>query len=128
MKKGLIIRDKQIFGVEVKQHSKDVISSGECFTKKWRILNLSNKRWKNLSLQHIDKSQAGLYPYLKTKRYRIAIPDTKVGESAEVEIKFIAPDYPCYVSSHWDIVDEENNVVVDSINLKFAVLSHPELA
>ncbi len=127
MKYGLLIRDKQLFGVEVKQYSKNVVASGEYFVQKWKILNLSNKQWKNLHLRHIDKSQMGLYPYLKVKQHKILIPDTQIGESAEIKITFKAPNYPCCVASHWNIIDEKHHIVLDRINLKVTVLSHPEI-
>lgn len=98
-----------------------VVLRGERFTKIWRSRNTGRIPWENRFMKCFDdeiklistssritvkNASRGIVPH----SYLIELPTIKVGEYIDIEVHFLAPDYPCKAVSYWKMVDAEGNV------------------
>ena len=101
------------------------VSTGQQFTKIWRVQNLGSVAWQQRWLQCCDDSD----PYyrrvvqadgriefvpvtflLKPHAMRIAVPETAAGDAVELAVAFTAPETPCTCISRWRMVDAEGQL------------------
>lgn len=101
----------RIFGVKVTYSENNVVCVGETFTQACRIINLGSQTWKNMYLQCLDKkNNTPSSRRLKLIHDKVLIPETKVGEAANITIIFKAPNQPFSVQSEWAVVSHSGKV------------------
>lgn len=98
-----------------------IVQMGERFTKIWRSRNTGDVPWEGRFMKcldegvqlvsafedhHLKDSNRGLIPHSRL----IEVPTVAVGEYVDIQIDFMAPNYPCKAISYWKMVDAEGNV------------------
>lgn len=107
--------DNSGFLGDVTYPDNSIVMVNQLFTKVWEIKNIGKTTWKDRKLICIDeqlqvsssdkelniKAQRGLTPITTS----IDVPETKPGESIQLSVEFLAPDYACTAISYWKSVD-----------------------
>ena len=98
----------------------DMVAVGQRFLKKWEIANAGEQAWVGRKLicqdQHSElyrktgESFSQLNYSLSPSSQEIHIPDTMPGNSAMLEVEFLAPATPAWVVSYWKMVDKNGDV------------------
>ncbi|MFZ6679793.1 NBR1-Ig-like domain-containing protein [Undibacterium sp. Tian12W] len=98
----------------------DIVLIGQKFLKVWKIANRGELPWIDRKLVCQDQNfiiyrkQGDSYvqlSYSLVPQYQeITVPNTLPGNSATLEVEFIAPDTPALVVSYWKMADKNGEL------------------
>jgi transcriptional regulator with XRE-family HTH domain len=110
--------DSTSFLQDVTYPDGELVKPNEWLTKTWELTNTGTVVWKNRHLLCMDEDIAvftrlgesiKVGESLRPLSNRVAIPETKPGQSVQVSVKLLTPSQPGTVLSYWKAVFDDGS-------------------